>query len=255
MKTEETKEELQTVATPSPVDEGTIVVNEDAFEQTDIEIMARAGVLYGHRTFRRNPKFGDYVYAVRNGVEIIDLVKTAKAIEVVAQFLKEEKAKGKSFVIVATQPAAQEAAARLSAALGDCPYVVYKWIGGLLSNFAIISKRLEYYKKRKKDFAEGRFEKYTKRERLLIEREISKMNNKFKGLEDFTQMPDILFVIDGSLRGHKTAMREAKLKRIQCVGIIDSDDNPEEFDYFVPANDHSKSSVDLVVDRIITNLS
>ncbi|MFA7201533.1 MAG: 30S ribosomal protein S2 [Candidatus Paceibacterota bacterium] len=217
--------------------------------------MTKAGVVYGHKKSRKNPRFSEYVFSVRNGIELIDITKTLHAIEIVAQFLKKNKAEGKNILIVGTQAAAREGVEKLSVALGNCPFVVDKWIGGLITNFSVLSKRLDYFKRQKKGLAEGAFAKYTKRERLLMEREISKMENKFKGLEDFKGVPDIMFVIDSSVRGHKTALHEAKVKKIQVVGIIDNDDDPTSFSFFIPANDHSLSSINWVITRLVAQLS
>lgn len=217
--------------------------------------MTKAGVVYGHKKSRKNPRFSEYVFSVRNGIELIDITKTLHAIDIVAQFLKKNKAEGKNILIVGTQAAAREGVEKLSVALGNCPFVVDKWIGGLITNFSVLSKRLDYFKHQKKGLAEGTFAKYTKRERLLMEREVSKMENKFKGLEDFKGVPDIMFVIDGSVRGHKTAMHEAHVKKIQVVGIIDNDDDPTLFSFFIPANDHSLSSVNWVINRLIAQLA
>ena len=235
--------------------ESEVVLDGQNVDQDVIVDMTKAGVLYGHKMSRRNPKFQDYSFTTRNGSEIIDLTKTLKAIDMTAEFLKKSLQEKKTFIVVGTQPAAREAVGRLSKALLNCPNVTNKWIGGLLSNFQIISKRIEYFKKRKKDFDEKRFDKYTKKERLMIEREIEKMNKKFSGLEELQSVPSIMFVVDSSLKGHITAIREAKLTNMKLVGIIDNDDNPELFDFFVPANDHAKSSIEWVVDAIIAKLS
>lgn len=237
-----------------------IIAEESMFsgaEDVDKEVlleMAKAGVLYGHKKSRKNAKFSGYVFTVRNGIEIIDLTKTFKAIEIISGFIKNSLAEKKTFMVVGTQPAAKDAVLKLAAALGNCPYVVNKWIGGLVTNFSALLKRLEYFKKRKSDIEENRLSKYTKKEQMLIGREVDKMKIMFEGLENLSQLPDIMFVIDSSLKGHKTAAHEAKLKKITLIGIIDNDDDPEEFSYFVPANDHGKDSIDLVVDKIIGNL-
>ena len=231
-----------------------------ALQQTPIDDdtlveMAKAGVIYGHKKSRKNPRFSEYIFSVRNGIELIDITKTVQAIDIVAQFLKKNKAEGKNILLVGTQAAARESIEKLSAALGNCPFVVDKWIGGLITNFGVLSKRLEYFRKQKKGLAEGTFAKYTKRERLLMEREVSKMEHKFKGLEDFAGVPDVMFVIDSSVRGHKTALHEARIKKIQIVGIIDNDDDPNEFSYFIPANDHSKASIAWVIDNLISHIA
>ncbi len=226
------------------------VVNEEKFEE-----MMKAGVLYGHKKTRKNPHFSDYVFTVRNGIELIDLSKTLAAIDIVSQMLKKFVAEKKRILVIGTQPAAHDAVEKLSAALEGSSYVTKKWIGGLITNFPVLSKRLATYKKMKKDFEEGKFEKYTKRERLLLERDIQKMSNKFEGLEDYEALPDVVFVIDTSLKNHITALREAQKKGNVVMGIIDTDDNPHDFDYFIPANDHSKKAIEWVVDSIIANLS
>lgn len=216
--------------------------------------MTKAGVLYGHKKSRKNPNFNNWVFSVRGGVEVIDLEKTLTAIEEVATFLKKELLEKKTFLVVGTQPAAQEAVKMISEALAGCPYVVNRWIGGLLTNFSVLSRRIEYYKKRTSDFKDGKFDNYTKKEKLLISREIEKMDTMFSGVKELTKLPDIMIVIDGSLKSHRAAIAEAKLKKISLVGIIDNDDEPKDFAYFIPANDHARSSVEWVMQRVIEKI-
>jgi small subunit ribosomal protein S2 len=216
--------------------------------------MAKAGILYGHKKYRKNPQFNEYVYGVRNGIEVIDLAKTASAIEIVSQFLRKNKNEKKNIMVVGTQAAAQEAVRKLSAALNNCPYVVNKWIGGLITNFSVISRRLEYLKKMKRDLEEGRLEQYTKKERLLIEREVAKLEKRFEGMSDYMTPPDVVFIIDSSVKAHKTALHEAHVKGCTVLGIIDNDDDPADFNYFIPGNDHTRSSINWIVDKIISNL-
>ncbi len=234
--------DADTLFSGSAVDEGTLLE------------MAQAGVLYGHKKSRKNPHFDEYIFATRNGIEVIDLTKTLKAIDIVSGFLKKALEDKKTFVVVGTQPASADAVKALSEALGGCSYVTRRWIGGLFTNFSILSKRINYYKQQKEDLAQGRLDKYTKKEQLLMKREIEKMERKFTGVENMAQVPDVMFVIDGSPKGHKTAIAEAHIKHVPVVGIIDSDDDPNDFAYFIPANDHARSSINWVVDRIITHL-
>lgn len=216
--------------------------------------MAKAGVLYGHKKNRRNPKFNEYIFTTRNGVEVIDLAKTVKSIDFVSTVLKKAIETKRNILIVGTQPASRDAVMALSEALGECPFVVNKWIGGLVTNFGNISKRIEYFKKQRLGLAENKFEGYTKKEKLMIAKEVTKMQEKFFGFENLSAVPDMVFVIDGSIKGHETAIHEAKIKKAKVIGIIDSDDNPDDFDYFVPANDHARSSINWVINRIISNL-
>jgi len=215
--------------------------------------MAKAGVMYGHKKTRHDPHFAPYVFAVKNGIEVIDLEQTLDKINEVADALSEYAKNGKTIMVVGTQPASHDAVKKLAEKLNS-PYVVNKWIGGLITNFGIISKRITLFKERRKMEEEGRYNNYTKKERLMIQREIDKMAEKFEGLENYTSVPDVMFIIDSSMKNHITALNEADRKGIIKIGIIDNDDNPEEFDYFVPANDHSSASINWVVNKIIDNI-
>ena len=248
------KTEDQNAVSGVIADESIFSGADDVDKETLVE-MAKVGILYGHKKSRKDPKFSGYIFTSRGGVEILDLTKTLKAVSIVSGFLKTALAEKKNFLVVATQPAAKEAALKLSQALGNCSYIANKWIGGLITNFPVIFKRLEYFRKRDNDMREGKFSAYTKKEQLLISREIEKMRIMFSGLENFSRIPDVIFVVDSSLKGHRTAVHEALLKGITVVGIIDNDDDPSEFDYFVPANDHAKGSIDWVVGKLIDGLN
>lgn len=235
-------------------EKGTLEFTQDTVGDEVYEAMAQSGVLYGHKKSRKNPKFQEYVFSTRNGVEVLDLQKTIQGIDIVSQMMKKHRDDGKLFLLVGTQPAAREAVQKLSIALGDCPFVAGKWIGGLMTNFSMLSRRLEYFKKKKSDMEAGKFEKYTKKERLLIERELEKLSEKFAGLANLTRVPDVLFVVDGTVKNHGTAIREARIKNATILGIIDNDDNPDDFDYFIPGNDHAKASIDWIVDSVIEKI-
>jgi len=234
--------DLESLFSGSTVDENTLLE------------MAQAGVLYGHKKSRKNPHFDEYIFTTRNGIEVIDLAKTVKAIDIVAGFLKKSLEDKKSFIVVGTQPSSHDAVMALSQALGNCSYVTRRWIGGIMTNFSVLSGRITHYKQLRDDIAQGRLDKYTKKEQLLMRREAEKMERKFTGVENMISIPDIMFVIDGSVKGHATAIAEAHIKHIPVVGIIDSDDNPQDFTYFIPGNDHARSSITWIVDRIISNL-
>jgi len=216
--------------------------------------MAKAGVFYGHKKSRKDPRFDEYIFGLRNGIAVIDLVRTLKLIDIVAGFIKNSIAEKKTLMVVGTQSAAKNAVLKLSESLNNCPYVINRWIGGLITNFGMIGKRIDYFKKRKSDLEQGKFEGYTKKERLLISREVEKMGIVFEGLENFTKIPDIMVVIDPSLKGHSTAVHEALLHKMQIIGIIDNDDSPSDMTYFIPANDHAKASIDWVTDALISKI-
>jgi small subunit ribosomal protein S2 len=216
--------------------------------------MAKAGVFYGHKKSRKDPRFDEYIFGLRNGIAVIDLVRTLKLIDIVAGFIKNSIAEKKTLMVVGTQSAAKNAVLKLSESLNNCPYVINRWIGGLITNFGMIGKRIDYFKKRKSDLEQGKFEGYTKKERLLISREVEKMGIVFEGLENFTKIPDIMVVIDPLLKGHSTAVHEASLHKMQIIGIIDNDDSPSDMTYFIPANDHAKASIDWVTDALISKI-
>ncbi len=215
--------------------------------------MMKVGLMYGHKKSKTNPKFKRYVFATRNGVEIIDLSQTLSALDIWTELLKNELKQGKSVLIVATQPAAREAIENLAKKF-NFSFINDRWIGGLLTNFKVVSQRLEYYKKIQSDFEKGAFEKYTKKERVMINRDIFRMKKMFTGLENLLKLPDMIFVIDASLKGHATAIREAKRMKIPIAAIIDSDDDPDLANWPIPANDHAKMSIDWMINRIIEKL-
>lgn len=218
----------------------------------DLELlreMMKAGLMFGHKKTKTNPKFKKYIFITRNGIEIIDLVKTVDFIEKAADFLKSQIKEGKMILLAATQPAASPIMESLAKKF-NLPYVKNRWVGGLITNFKVISQRIEFFKKTKADMESGEFNKYTKKERGVINKNIDRMRKIFEGLENLTKIPDALFIIDASIKGHMTAIKEARLKKIPIVAVIDSDDNPEFIDYPIPANDHAKASIEFVINKI-----
>lgn len=216
--------------------------------------MMLAGLMYGHKKFKTNPKFKQYIYTTRNGIEIIDLDQTLSFLESAIKFLKEQIKEGKLILLVAIQPAAKEAVENLAKKF-NFSYINERWIGGLLTNFKVISQRIEYFKKVQADFEKGEFEKYTKKERVMINRNIFRMKKMFTGLENLTRLPDIIFVIDTVLKGHATAIHEAKKIGIPIVAVLDSDDDPSSVNYPIPANDHTKMSIDWIINKIDQGLA
>lgn len=238
------------------VEEIVAVGGEDGEKEIDAEIireMIKAGVIYGHKKTKTNPKFKKYIFTTRNGIEIIDLIKTLPMIDVAAEFLKNQIKSGKMVLLVGLQPAAQPAL-EIMAEKFNLPYVKNRWIGGLLTNFKVISSRIEYFKKIQTGIEKGEFDKYTKKERVMINKNIARMRVMFGGLENLTRPVETLFIVDMFLKGHMTAVREAKRMNVPIAAIIDSDDNPEFVNYPIPANDHAKMSIDWIINRIISNL-
>jgi len=218
-----------------------------------LEEMIKAALMYGHKRTRTNPRFKPFIFANRNNIEIIDLNLTLEKLEQAIEFLKNKIKEKALILVVATQPAAQEAVEKLTKEF-NFPYINARWIGGLLTNFNVLFKRIEYFKKIKADFEKGEFEKYTKKERQRINKNIFRMKKMFTGLENLSKRPDVIFIIDPSIKGHRTAVREANRLGIPIVAILDSDDDPTLITYPIPANDHAKISIDWLIDKIINSL-
>ncbi len=227
------------------------------FSQETLQVlreMMKVGLMYGHKKSKANPKFRPYIHTTRNEIEIIDLVQTLSALESAIKFIKQQIKEGKVVLLVATQPAAKEAVENLAKKF-NFSYINEKWIGGLLTNFNVIFQRLEYFKRVQADFEKGGFDKYTKKERVMINRNIYRMKKMFTGLENLTKIPNVIFVIDPSLKGHTTAVREGQRMKIPIVAILDSDDDPDLVDYPIPANDHAKISIDWIINKIDQGLT
>jgi len=229
----------------------------DSASEEDLKIigeMMAVGLMYGHKKSKTNPKFKRYIFTIRNGIEIIDLAQTSSALELAVEFLKNQINNKGLVLVVASQSAAKEAVENLAEKF-NFAHINDRWIGGLLTNFKVLSQRIEYYKKVQSGLEKGEFEKYTKKERLMISRNIQRMEKMFSGLKNLIKLPDAILIIDLSLKGHMAAVREAKRMGIPLVAIIDSDDNPDLIDYPIPANDHAKMSIDWIVNKMVEKLS
>lgn len=239
--------DIQTTQNAEAAEEIIKTVSEE--ELKIIKEMINAGLMYGHKKSKTDPAFKQFIFATRNGIEMIDLTKTLNLIEAAAKFLSEQIKENKTVLLVATQPAGWEAIIDFAKKF-NLPYIKNRWIGGLITNFKIIFQRLEYFRKIEADMAAGEFDKYPKKEKVIISRSIHRMKEMFEGLENLTKPIDALFVVDPSLKGHKTAIQEAKIKNLPVVAVVDSDDNPTEIDYPIPANDHAKMSIEWIISKI-----
>ncbi len=209
--------------------------------------MIEAGVFYGCRKSKTNPKMKSCVLMNRGGIEIINLDKTEDYLNDALSFTKEKVRNGSMVLLAATQPSAEEDILKMAKKFGF-PYVVNRWPGGTITNFKIISKRIEYLKKLRGDLAGGALDKYTKKERVMIEREIGRLTDLFGGLENLTREPDLLIVIDPRL--HSIAVREAKQKGIPVVALGNVDSDPDSVKYLVPGNDNSRKSINWFLTKI-----
>ncbi len=211
-----------------------------------LDEMVKAGVLYGRRKSKTNPRMQRYIFTTRNGAEILDIVQTIPMVLRAAQFLADVARKRETILFVGTTPASKEYVRAIAEKFGY-PFVTERWLGGTLTNFKTIFQRLQYYLKLKADRQAGRLEKYTKKERTEFDKEIERLTFLFNGLEVITKPPQAIVVVGVS--SHEITVREARRLKIPIVGVLSSDADPDLVDYPVPANDFAKPSIAWVMQR------
>jgi len=209
--------------------------------------MLEAGVQFGHKKSNWNPKMKSYIFGVRGNLYIIDLEKTMEQLEKALEFIKEIKKNGGKILFVETRAQSQSIIEELAKDT-KMPYVVSRWIGGLLTNFRNLRKRVEYFIDLEKRKNEGDLKKYTKKEQLEFDREIEKLKKRFDGVRDLDKLPEAVFV--ASVKGQMTAVREARKKNIPVLALVDTDSNPTFADYPIPANDESLSSIRFIMNKV-----
>ncbi len=209
--------------------------------------MLKAGVHFGHQKSRWHPKMEQYLFGARNGVHIIDLDKTTEELEKSLDFVKTLAAKGKIVLFVGTKRQARDI---VKAAAESCemPYLVERWIGGLLTNFDEFKRRLKKYKSIQNMFDTGEIEKYTKKEQVAFKKQLEKMDKYLKGLVNLETIPDALYIAD--VRVEKTAVTEARRTHIPTVAVCDSNVDPTKIDHPIPGNDDAVNSIKLVATLI-----
>ncbi len=222
----------------------------NAEDMGKFEEMFKAGVHFGYSKSKRHSKMAFYIYGIKNNVEIFDLEKTEKCLESAAEFLKNMFQEKKTVLFVGTKPGISDIVKNAAEKTG-MPFVVNRWVGGTITNFRIIRGRISNFEKLKKDIESDSLHKYTKKERIKINKEFEKMKNKFSGLELLTGLPDVLIVVDS--KEENTAVLEAKKMNIPVVAIMSSDCDPRSITYLVPANDAAPKSVEFIINRLIGN--
>jgi len=218
------------------------------FKLPSYEEMIKSGMHLGRKKSAFNAKMKPWVHAVRDQLHIIDLVKTGEALnEAILEMKKLLEDPNKLILFVATTPQSTEAIKNISADL-DMPYILDRWLGGTFTNFKTIQSRVRHLEQLEEEKATTGFEKYTKLEALMKTREIEKLKGKFEGLKKMTRIPDMVFV--SSVRESMIAVEEAKKTEVKLVGIINTDSDPMDIDFPIPANDNSKQSVELIISTI-----
>ncbi len=209
--------------------------------------MLKAGMHFGHRTNRWHPKMKEYIFTTKNGVYIIDLKKSQKKLEEALGFMSKLVSENKSILFVGTKNQVSAPMKKMAEDVKQ-PYIVGKWLGGYLTNFLIVKKSVKKYQDLVEKKESGRLEKYTKKERLEFDRQISKLRERVGGLTNLNKLPDALFIWD--IREEETAVKEARQKNIPIIAICDTNVNPELVNYPIPGNDDSTKTIALLLEAI-----
>lgn len=225
-----------------------IVQPVETIDDPEVNAMVEAGVFVGRTKMKTYPRMRPYILTTRNNVEVFHMGKILEKLDEVLTFVKAKAANRATVLFVGTQPASTDAILDIEKTFGF-PGVTVRWLGGTITNFRVISKSIERYKKLKADIASGALaEKYTKKEQLGMRKELEKMEELMSGIETMTAKPDVMVVIDPM--AHKAAVREARKMNIPIVAYVNSDTNPDEVDYFVPGNTRSRASVNWFLGKI-----
>lgn len=209
-------------------------------KELSLKPLMEAGVHFGYSRTRRHPTVTPYLYGNKGGVDIIDLEKTAPQIEAAAAFLAELGAAGKTILFVGVKPEARSAVEEVAQSL-KMPFVTERWIGGILTNFPEIKKRIQKLADLKEERISGGFDKYTKKEQLLLQREMDRLNKYFSGLTGLTKMPDAVVIVD--TKKEHIAIAEARKVGVPVVSIGNTDCSIRGISYPIIANDSSASSI------------
>ncbi len=213
-------------------------------KELSLSPLMEAGVHFGYSRTRRHPTVTPFLYGTKGGVDIIDLEKTAPMMEAAANFLAELGSAGKNILFVGVKPEARNIVMEVAQSLKQ-PYVTERWIGGILTNFPEIKKRINKLETLREDKASGAFDKYTKKEQLLLTREMERLNKYFNGLTGLTKMPDAVVIVD-SKKEH-IAIAEARKVGTPVIAIGNTDCSIRNISYPIIANDSSASSISAVL--------
>ncbi len=209
--------------------------------------LLEAGVHFGHQTRRWNPKMAEYIFTERNGIYIIDLQKTVKKLEEAYAFVRELSMDGKSVLFVGTKKQAQDSVKEEAERAGAF-YVNARWLGGMMTNFTTIQRRINRLKQLRAMEADGTFELLPKKEVTKLNLEIEKLEKFMGGIKEMKEMPGALFIVDP--RKERIAVAEAKKLGIPIVAIVDTNCDPDEIDYVIPGNDDAIRAVKLIAGTI-----
>ncbi|NOQ68224.1 30S ribosomal protein S2 [Patescibacteria group bacterium] len=210
--------------------------------------MLKAGVHFGHKKSKRHPKMSQYIYTVRNGINIIDLGKTTTKLNEALEYVKDIASKGGVILFVGTKKQARETVKEVAEKC-DMPYVTERWLGGTFTNFEKIASSIKRLEKMVSEKESGELEKkYNKKERLEIDREIKRLERKFGGIKTMKKLPEAVFIID--IKEDLTAVTESNSKKVPVVAIVDTNVDPTLVNYPIPSNDDAVGAIKLITNAV-----
>lgn len=209
--------------------------------------MMQAGVHLGHRTSKLHPKMESFVVGIRNTVHVIDLEKTEECLKKALEFISEIVKNRGVLLFVSTKIPLKHLVKEVAL---ECkmPFVVERWLGGTFTNFSVIAKRADYYKQLKKDKEEGGLDKYTKKEKIKITRDFGKLKAKFEGIARLEKLPEAVFICD--IVKDDLALKEAKMKGVKTIALVDTNADISLVDYPIPSNDDAISAVKYILELV-----
>lgn len=209
--------------------------------------LLESGVHFGHRTNKWDPRMKPYIFTERNGIHIIDLQQTSKLLSQAFNVIRDTVANGGTILFVGTKRQAQETVA-VEAARCGMPYVTERWMGGILTNWTTMHDRIQEFERLEKMRDSGEINRLTKKEGLLIEREIVRLTTRFSGIRNMKRRPDLLFIVD--VGREDSSVSEANLLGIPIVAMVDTNCNPQNVDYVIPSNDDAIRAIKLLVAKV-----
>lgn len=213
-----------------------------------LQQLLEAGVHFGHQVRRGNPRMRQFIYGAKDGVHIIDLTLSAKRLEEACNFVYELGKAGGVLLLVGTKKQAKGIVEDLAKKV-ETPYLTERWIGGFLTNFDEISKNIRKLKDLKEQKGSGELKKFTKKEQLLIDRKITKLEKDFKGVSDLGKIPEAIFIVDAA--SNDIAIRESERRGVKVVAVADSNSDPTLMDYPIPGNDDAIKSITILAEAVI----
>ena len=212
-----------------------------------MKALLESGVHFGHRTNKWDPRMKPYIFTERNGIHIIDLQQTSKLLSTAYNVIRDTVANGGTVLFVGTKRQAQETVAEEATRCG-MPYVTERWMGGMLTNWSTMHARIQELERLEKMRDTGELDRLTKKEGLLIGREITRLTTRLSGTRSMKRRPDLLFIID--VGREESAVREANLLHVPIVALVDTNCNPQNIDYVIPSNDDAIRAIKLLVAKV-----